>query len=404
MLGIGGAERLVLDAATQLQRRGCSVRFHIPDAAAVPEFPEVATGAVAVERVPSHWPEHIVGRMRAPMAIMRTAAAARAMARGPLPDLVFCDVVSHIVPLVKRLTRRPVVFYCHFPDLFLTPEGGRDSFAYRLYRRPLDRNEVEGLRAADAVIVNSSFTAEKVGDAFPDLERALTVVHPGVPMDAVPAATPIGDAGEIVLLSVSRFDPRKNLGLAIDALAALRALVTSGTFTRVRLVMAGRYDDSLPEQTGVLQSLRDRAAALGVAGQVAFVLSPPSADRDRLLQQCRAVIYTPAAEHFGIVPLEAMAAGRPVVAVNHGGPTETVTHDRTGYLCRPDAASFASALATLVTRQDIAQQLGAAGSDDVRRRFSIAAFGDRLWKVVEPMLPRFRLQDAASSTVTGRLH
>src|SRR5262245_10283420 len=99
-LGIGGSERLVLDAATQLQRRGCSVRFHIPDAAAVPEFPEVSTGAVAVERVASHWPEHILGRMRAPMAIMRTATAARAMARGPLPDLVFCDVVSHVVPLV----------------------------------------------------------------------------------------------------------------------------------------------------------------------------------------------------------------------------------------------------------------------------------------------------------------
>jgi alpha-1,3/alpha-1,6-mannosyltransferase len=387
-LGIGGSERLVLDAATQLQRRGCSVRFHIPDAAAVPEFPEVSTEAVPVDRVPTHWPEHIVGRLRAPMAIMRTATAARAMARGPRPDLVFCDVVSHVVPLVKRLTQRPVLFYCHFPDLLLTPEGSRNSLAYRLYRRPLDRNEVEGLRAADKVIVNSGFTAAKVAEAFPGLGRTLTVVHPGVAIDAVPSATPVPDRDEILLLSVSRFDPRKNLEHAIEAMATLRTLVPSDTFGRVRLAMAGRYDESLPEQREVLRNLRNRAASLGLSEQVRFVCSPGSEARDRLFAECRAVVYTPAAEHYGYVPLEAMAAGRPVVAVNHGGPTETVLHDRTGYLCPADPDAFAAALATLVTRIDVARQLGAAGREHVKRQFSVDAFGDRLWNVVEPMLPR----------------
>jgi hypothetical protein len=60
---------------------------------------------IAVERVPTRWPEHVGGRLRAPMAIARTKAAARALARSsPRPDLVFCDLVSHVVPLVKRLT------------------------------------------------------------------------------------------------------------------------------------------------------------------------------------------------------------------------------------------------------------------------------------------------------------
>jgi hypothetical protein len=125
-LGIGGSERLALDAATQLQRRGCRVRFHIPDGAPVPEFPEVNDGAVAVERVRTWLPVHIGGLLRAPMAIARTKAAARALARSsPRPDLVFCDVVSHVVPLVKRLTERPVLFFCHFPDVLLTPEAHR---------------------------------------------------------------------------------------------------------------------------------------------------------------------------------------------------------------------------------------------------------------------------------------
>jgi alpha-1,3/alpha-1,6-mannosyltransferase len=363
------------------------VRFHVPDASPVPEFPEVSGGAVPVERVRTWLPEHIGGRFRAPMAIARTAAAARALARStPLPDVIFCDVVSHVVPLVKRLTERPVLFFCHFPDVLLTPEASRASPAYRIYRRRLDRNEEEGLRAADRVIVNSAFTAAKVTEVFPGLGRTLTVVHPGVPMETVPQA-PIPNVGDIVLLSVSRFDPRKNLELAIEAMAALRSRVSPDVFGRVRLVMAGGYDESLPGQVAVLQGLRDRAAALGVSKQVRFVLTPESEERDRLLAGCRAVLYTPVAEHFGIVPLEAMAAGRPVVAVNHGGPTETVTHDRTGFLCPPDPQAFAGVLATLVTRLDVAEQIGSAARDDVRRRFSIDAFGDRLWKIVEPMLP-----------------
>ena len=364
------------------------MQFHVPAGEPVPEFPEVTSGAVAVERVPTWLPVHIGGRVRSPLAIARTAAAARALARSPQPpDLIFCDVVSHVVPLVKRLTGRPVLFFCHFPDLLLTAEGSRGSLAYRLYRRPLDRREEQGLRAADRVVVNSAFTAGKVAEAFPGLGRELTVVHPGVPMDAVPFSTPIPDAGEITLLSINRFDPRKNLSLAVEALAALRALVPAGTFGRVRLVLAGRFDQSLPEQATVVQGLRDCAAARGVGDQVRLALSPESEERDRLLAGCRAVIYTPVAEHFGFVPLEAMAAGRPVVAVNHGGPTETVIHGRTGLLCAPEPEAFAAALATLVTRVDVAREMGRAGRDRVQREFSVDAFGQRLWSVVQPMLP-----------------
>lgn len=46
------------------------------------------------------------------------------------------------------------------------------------------------------------------------------------------------------------------------------------------------------------------------------------------------LLYTPDREHFGIVPLESMQMGLPVIAVNSGGPTETIAHKETGFLCK----------------------------------------------------------------------
>ena len=86
------------------------------------------------------------------------------------------------------------------------------------------------------------------------------------------------------------------------------------------------------------------------AAQVAFVPSFTDRQRTELLQACQAVVYTPANEHFGIVPLEGMAAGRPVIASNSGGPLETVVHEATGLLCEPQPADFAQAMNALAVR------------------------------------------------------
>lgn len=67
-------------------------------------------------------------------------------------------------------------------------------------------------------------------------------------------------------------------------------------------------------------------------------------ERAFLLSKCRCVVYTPQNEHFGIVPIEAMVAKRPVVAVCSGGPMESILHQKTGYLCDPSPRAFADAI------------------------------------------------------------
>ncbi len=191
--------------------------------------------------------------------------------------------------------------------------------------------------------------------------------------------------------------------------------------------MAGGYDPRLAENVEHLEELRQLAARLGVEQQVrgwqgawlwepgwqmgsrqlqhlhncslcdqaaverrstASLLTYPPAqvrflpsftDRQRawLLAACAGVLYTPQHEHFGIVPLEAMAAGRPVVACDSGGPKESVLSGRTGYLCAPAAGAWADAMAALLAGGEAAR-MGAAARQHVQAKFSRAAFGEQL--------------------------
>jgi len=373
-LGIGGAERLVVDAALELGARGHAVTLFVGDRQEA-QLDEVRAGLVRVVAVGRLLPSQILQRLRAPAAIARAAWAARALARAmPEVDVVVCDLVPHVIPFLRRLVRAPVACICYFPDLLLAP---RRRGLYALYRAPLDRLEAAGLAAADRVLVTSRFTASVVRATFPRLAAgALEVVYPGVDVsDAPPAAAP---AGEALVLSVNRFDPGKNLALAIDAFAALRARLAPAAFATARLVLAGHVDARLAEARALAAELEARAARLGIEGQVSLVRSPSDAERRALLGRAACVIYTPLAEHFGLVPLEAMAAARPVIAVNRGGPTETIVHGETGWLADPRPEAFADALAAVLRDAGAARRMGEAGWAHVRQHFSRRAFGDRL--------------------------
>lgn len=109
--------------------------------------------------------------------------------------------------------------------------------------------------------------------------------------------------------------------------------------------------------------------------QVMFLPSFTDQQREELLQACRAVVYTPANEHFGIVPLEAMAAGRPVIAVNSGGPLETVKPQSTGLLCEPQPEAFARAMMTLAVSPALSWGITALQAEGTRYHATLPGEG-----------------------------
>ncbi|KAH7179502.1 uncharacterized protein B0J16DRAFT_374525 [Fusarium flagelliforme] len=358
-LGIGGAERLVVDAAVGLQERGHRVVIFTNHCDPKHCFDECRDGTLDV-RVRGQWliPMSILSRFTILCAILRhvhllihIALTGELHALNPRAFIV--DQLSAGLPLIRYIApATPILFYCHFPDLLLAQ--GRESALKRLYRRPFDWLEEWTMGFASAVAVNSGFTKGIVNQTWPNLKKRTEtkVVYPCVDTE-VKEKEDVGDGdipfkGEKVILSINRFERKKDIGLAIKAFAAIPEAERKGC----RLILAGGYDPRVSENVQYHAELEALASSHGLehlttktlitalsapaSVPVLFLLSIPNSLKASLLRSARVLLYTPKNEHFGIVPLEAMLARTPVLAANSGGPVETIVDGETGWLRSPD--------------------------------------------------------------------
>lgn len=98
-----------------------------------------------------------------------------------------------------------------------------------------------------------------------------------------------------------------------------------------------------------------------------FLLSVPDQLKSSLLHAAKLLIYTPSDEHFGIVPLEAMLVGVPVLAANSGGPLETVLDPETGWLRSVEKVDQWTEVMQKVLHEMTDTQLQRMGEDGKRR-------------------------------------
>merc|ERR1712048_667714 len=182
------------------------------------------------------------------------------------------------------------------------------------------------------------------------------------------------EPGEQLLISINRFERKKNIALALEAFAALPEQIRN----RSKLILAGGYDKGLPENVQVAQELADAACKLGVDSRVKQMWSISAEQKATLLRHASCLLYTPDMEHFGIVPVEGMYAKVPVVAVNTGGPTESIVDGKTGFLRAQDSKEWAKAVAQILESTDLQKSMGEKGRQRVIDVFSLKAFGDSL--------------------------
>ncbi|KAJ4460332.1 putative mannosyltransferase [Paratrimastix pyriformis] len=359
-LGLGGAERLVIDAAVGLQKLGNHVHMYTSHCDKKHCFSEARDGTLSVTVLGDWIPRSFFRRFAALFAYVRMLYLALGVALfGPSFDVIVCDQISACIPILKLLTRAKIVFYCHYPDQLLCTD--RRSLLKRLYRWPIDRLEAITTGMAHRVLVNSKYTASIFHATFTHIKTLPAVLYPPINSQAYTAVnealagelkTPASAAdpewlvplrGKHLILSLNRFERKKNLRLAVDMMAQLRTTVDPATFANTVLVIAGGYDPLCRENIEYHSALEQYAQQLNLGPQVVFKRSFTEAERNALLRIATCLVYTPSFEHFGIVPVEAMYCGVPPVAVANGGPCESVLDGVTGFLCPCPSAPPASA-------------------------------------------------------------
>ncbi len=253
------------------------------------------------------------------------------------------------------------------------------AVAFRWHRRSLLRLV---LRAADAVIVTSEDYAASsfLAQLLPGLRSRLVVVPPGVDLDVLSPngerdihRRHFGAAVGPVIFFLARLDRQhyfKGLQVLLEALRRL---------PEVRLLVGGDGD------------LRSRyeaeARRLGVEGRVCFTGDVPDALLPAYYRAADAVVLPSIdrTEAFGMVLLEAMACGTPVVASNLPGVRALVEDGRTGFLAAPgDAGDLAEKIVRCIRNRSA---LGAAAREHAAARYGWATVAERLLELYHTLTP-----------------
>lgn len=185
------------------------------------------------------------------------------------------------------------------------------------------------------------------------------------------------------ILSVGRLVQRKGVDLIIQALP----LLAEAGFNDVELLIVGGSGDALNlEEDPEAQRLRSLAKELGVEDKMTMRGQVPRGSMPAIFRSADAVVCAPWYEPFGIVPLEAMACGVPVVAAAVGGLRETVVDQKTGLHVPPkDPEALAEALARLLGNPELRADMGRAGARRARSRYSwerVAADTEKAYRSV----------------------
>ncbi len=331
---------------------------------------------------------------------MRPGVTVRHVTAGPARPIPKDDLVAHLGELANGLARSwraepPDVVHAHFwmsglaaaaalrgIDVPLVQTFHALGCVKRRHQRagdtsPEGRIPAERLlaRRADRVLATCDdelFELVRMGAP----RSRVSIVPCGVDATAFSPdgpALPRDDRARLV--SIGRLVRRKGVDEVVTALARLPG---------AELLVAGGPADATCDPDSA--RLRALAARCGVADRVRLLGAVPRSDVPALLRSADALVCTPWYEPFGMVALEAMACGRPVVASAVGGLQDTVVHGVTGLHVpprRPEA--LAAALREVVADPNRSRAFGAAGRDRVLARYTwtrVAAATERVYRAV----------------------
>ena len=239
--------------------------------------------------------------------------------------------------------------------------------------------EAAGCANATLVIAVSHFLADELRRIYQTPNEKIHIVPNGVSFhqfDGVIDPADVKGRYGIAPMAPTIFSPgRMTLQKGMDMLVDAVPMVLN-RFPEAKFVIAGEG----PEKDAVVH----RAHEIGAAGAIVFLGAVPRWQYLDMMRACDIVAVPSRNEPFGIVVLEAWAAGKPVVATLAGGPREFIWHDVNGFLVNTDAGGLAHGIGSLLADHDHCRALGNNGRRAVEERYNwdnVAAYTEGVYNV-----------------------
>jgi glycosyltransferase involved in cell wall biosynthesis len=292
-------------------------------------------------------------------------------------DVVLCEQDRYIYsPYFLKYSTKPTIYYCQQParnqdaalrtparELFPSPK----SLNVRIIDYCIDRRapkiDKKNASFAEHILANSYFSRESILRRY-GLNSFVSYL--GVDNTVF---KPLGIPKEDFVLSVGRLIPSKGFDFIV------RSLGTIDSKIRPRLIIVSDEVD-LPFKN----YLEQLAQKVGVDLRIESLIADDALVS--LYNKAQLVLYAPYLEPFGLVPLEAMACGTPVVVVKEGGVRESVMHNKTGVLTQRDENMFAHAVMELLANEERVRDMSQNAIECIEDYWTAEKAGKRLmWHI-----------------------
>ncbi len=365
----GGAERTILELVRHSRHRWTVVTNHFEPYSTFPEFRQlevIELATVSVKR-----------------SLYEVAHAALTLLIQRFDWHQFDALMISSEGLGNLITFHPslppVFCYCHTPLKIAHDPITRQQFfaqqrAWNLRAGIRVFTWIDRLawRRYQHIFCNSRETYQRLLQSHLAPPDKMEVLHPGVDTERLQPTW----HSEPYFLLPGRIMWTKNIELGIEAFQRFkRQRPATDPF---RLVIAGMLDQKSKPYCKELMRRTRRDA------QIEFVISPDDQAMHQLYQNAWGVLNTSLNEDWGLTIIEGMAFGKPVIAVNQGGPTESILHEETGFLCEPEAQSFAERMEHLASDPGRALHMGKLGRQRAAQ-YDWHAFAQRIDEYIDEL-------------------
>jgi glycogen(starch) synthase len=348
---VGGVEQLTSQLASHLAARGHGVEVwthrHPPELAEVEQIDGLTVRRFAMSLPAAQLASLLRFGRDAVTVLPRMIGAARA----------FCPDVLHVqcfsangvyATLLSRLMCLPLI-------VSLQGETVMDDHDIYEHSATLRAGLRAGLRQATTVTGCSQFVLDDAVERFGLEPGRGVVVRNGVELDIEAVAEPLALPFARFVFAVGRAVEKKGFDLLIDAYARIAA-----RHPDVGLVIGG--------SGAALDGLRQLVRKRGLAERVVLAGGLSRGQVGWAMRNAAVFVMPSRIEPFGIVALEALAAGCPAIVTSRGGAAEIVRNDECGLVVDPfDSAALSAAIDRLLSQPELNERLAKAGRERVRR-------------------------------------